>query len=245
MNNRNGRHRMAKPLDERVKKILKELELDPKECLWDCHGTWVMYHRFIEIAGAKNNIEYDLDEVESNSKDGLVCIKCKAFIDRSGSDTPHVTTYGEASPANNKNAYPYAMAEKRAVDRAILKLLGLHGFIYSEDEMPQKEEKIKVEREIPRDIAEPIPPPRDTRKRGQEEYEAMDDDGKLHVNATAESIKKLYLTGDSDNKRKAYLEHVHGVDGDFKLALWYVLQPQSEIRRSLKQLQTVIDKEEV
>ena len=27
------------------------------------------------------------------------------------------------------------MAEKRAIDRAILKLLGLHGFIYSEDEM--------------------------------------------------------------------------------------------------------------
>ena len=27
------------------------------------------------------------------------------------------------------------MAEKRAVDRAILKLLGLHGFVYSEDEM--------------------------------------------------------------------------------------------------------------
>ena len=34
-----------------------------------------------------------------------------------------------------RNAYPYAMAEKRAVDRAILKLLGLHGFVYSEDEM--------------------------------------------------------------------------------------------------------------
>ena len=46
-----------------------------------------------------------------------------------------VTTYGEASPRNTKNAYPYAMAEKRAVDRAILKLLGLHGFVYSEDEM--------------------------------------------------------------------------------------------------------------
>jgi hypothetical protein len=28
-----------------------------------------------------------------------------------------------------------AMAEKRAIDRAYLKLLGLHGFIYSEDEM--------------------------------------------------------------------------------------------------------------
>ena len=50
---------MAKPLDERVKQILKKLGFDPKQCLWDCHGTWVMYHRFIEIAGAKNKIRYE------------------------------------------------------------------------------------------------------------------------------------------------------------------------------------------
>ena len=47
---------MGKPLDDRVKKILKELGLDPKQCLWDCHGTWVMYHRYIEQAGAKNKM---------------------------------------------------------------------------------------------------------------------------------------------------------------------------------------------
>jgi alpha-D-ribose 1-methylphosphonate 5-phosphate C-P lyase len=89
-----------------------------------------MYHRYIEIAGAKNSINYDLTEIETNSKDGIVCIKC---IAKRNGDT--VITYGEASPKNTKNAYPYAMAEKRAVDRAILKLLGLHGFVYSEDEM--------------------------------------------------------------------------------------------------------------
>lgn len=121
---------MAKPLDERVKEILKKLGFDPKQCLWDCHGTWVMYHRYIEIAGAKNSISYDLTEIETNSKDGIVCIKC---IAKRNGDT--VITYGEASPKNTRNAYPYAMAEKRAVDRAILKLLGLHGFVYSEDEM--------------------------------------------------------------------------------------------------------------
>ena len=51
----------------------------------------------------------------------------------------NVITYGEASPRNTKNAYPYAMAEKRAIDRAILKLIGLHGFIYSEDELDVKQ----------------------------------------------------------------------------------------------------------
>ena len=41
---------------------------------------------------------------------------------------------GEAASYNNKNSYPFAMAEKRAKDRVILKLVGLHGDVYSEDE---------------------------------------------------------------------------------------------------------------
>jgi hypothetical protein len=41
---------------------------------------------------------------------------------------------GEAAPYNNKNGYPLAMAEKRAKDRVILKLLQAHGALYSEDE---------------------------------------------------------------------------------------------------------------
>ena len=44
-------------------------------------------------------------------------------------------SYGEASDKNCQNKYPLAMAEKRAKDRVILKLVGLHGYIYSEDEM--------------------------------------------------------------------------------------------------------------
>ena len=122
---------MAKPIDEHAQKILKELKLDPKECLWDCHGTWVMYHRFVEKAGVKKGISIDkLEVVESNTEKGIAVVKCTS----SHSDTT-VITFGEVSPKNNRNAYPFAMAEKRAIDRAYLKLLGLHGFIYSEDEM--------------------------------------------------------------------------------------------------------------
>ncbi len=45
-----------------------------------------------------------------------------------------IETFGEAAPMNNSNGYPVAMAEKRAKDRVILKLVGLHGDVYSEDE---------------------------------------------------------------------------------------------------------------
>jgi len=126
---------MAKPLDKRVTAILKGLGLTKEESLWDCHGTWVMYHRYIEIAGVKKKISIDdLSEIETNSEKGIVVIKCKASLDKM-----KVITYGEASPKNTRNAYPYAMAEKRAIDRAILKLIGLHGFIYSEDELDVKQ----------------------------------------------------------------------------------------------------------
>ena len=112
---------MSKPLDKRVEKILKELDFDPKECLWDCHGTLVMYHRFVEIAGAKSNISYDLYDIERNSIEGVVCIKCVATMSSCTNGSKSVSTYGEAAPSNNKIVYPWAMAEKRAVDRAILK----------------------------------------------------------------------------------------------------------------------------
>ena len=55
---------MGKPIDSRALAILKKYELDQKDdqgqykALWDCHGSWVMYHRYIELAGAKNGIKY-------------------------------------------------------------------------------------------------------------------------------------------------------------------------------------------
>ena len=60
-------------------------------------------------------------------------------------------SFGEAMPSNNKNAYPFAMAEKRAKDRVILKLIGLSGDAYSEDEADDfKEAKPKAKSAPPR-----------------------------------------------------------------------------------------------
>lgn len=223
---------MPKKLDDRVRDILKKLEFDPKECLWETHDQWVMYHRYVEIAGAKNGIWYNLFDVENNSTEGFVAVKCTAFMLK---ETPtengkemkqiSITTYGEASPKNYKSSpkqpyYPYAMAEKRAVDRAILKLIGLHGFIYSEDEMDHtntKEEKVHVP-----NVKE-------------QAYLDMSDDEKELINDNAEEIKRLYLTGDKDKKTSAFNDFYKDKSNEYKLALWHVLSRQSEIRRDLKQ----------
>lgn len=121
---------MAKPVAKHIQDILKTYELDPKEALWDCHGTWVMYHRYCEIIAAKAGIKFDPPQIVEARTADKVAVLCVAghMGDRSE------WSFGEAAPSNNKNAYIYAMAEKRAKDRVILKLVGLAGFVYSEEE---------------------------------------------------------------------------------------------------------------
>lgn len=49
-----------------------------------------------------------------------------------------VETYGEASPKNCRNSYPVAMAEKRALSRAVLKSADLYELgVYGEDEIEE------------------------------------------------------------------------------------------------------------
>jgi hypothetical protein len=98
--------------------------------VWDCHGTWVAYHRTLEKIAAKTNITFDMPTIiESDCGKGVVAICVAGHMDKRTE-----WSFGEAAPKNNKNAYPYAMAEKRAKDRVILKLVGLHGLVYSEEE---------------------------------------------------------------------------------------------------------------
>lgn len=121
---------MAKRLDPVIAETLKKFGFGP-DAAWDCHGTWVVYHRVLEQIAAKAGIYFDAPIVlEANGTARSVAL----CVHGSMGDGSSEWSIGEASPANNKNAYPYAMAEKRAKDRVILKLIGLHGLAYSEDE---------------------------------------------------------------------------------------------------------------
>ena len=138
-------------IDPIVKDILNELKFNPDDCLWQKHNATCMKHRYIEIAGQMKGVVIEsLEEIEKNSKEGVVAIKCTASLKDN-----RVITYGEATPKNNTNAYPYAMAEKRAIDRAVLKLIGIHGFVYSEDEVDKSFESLPINKPIAKHIASP------------------------------------------------------------------------------------------
>lgn len=119
-------------LDPRIEAIRKKYELQADD-FWQIpqNKQWVCKHSALEIVAAKEGLKFDLPTIlEAYSQNGTVAIVTGAHMgDR------YEWATGEASPKNNKNAYPWAMAEKRAKDRVVLKLVGIHGLVYSEDEL--------------------------------------------------------------------------------------------------------------
>ena len=121
---------MAKKLPARLQEILKDIGLTERQAIWDCHGTPVVLHKALEKVAAHYNVVFDQPQIiacDVAAKEAVICV------------TGHMAeatewSIGEAAPYNNKNSYPFAMAEKRAKDRVILKLVGLHGDVYSEEE---------------------------------------------------------------------------------------------------------------
>ncbi len=88
--------------------------------------NWIIKHNALEKVATQEKINWKL-EVLNFSPD--IVVKCIATHgDRV------VESLGEASPKNTIINHPYAMAEKRAIDRCILKLLNAHAYIYSETE---------------------------------------------------------------------------------------------------------------
>ena len=80
---------------------------------------------------AKAGIWFDAPViVEAKGEAGIATILVTGHM----GDDESAWSIGEASPKNTKQSYPWAMAEKRAKDRVILKLIGLSGHVYSEEE---------------------------------------------------------------------------------------------------------------
>jgi len=146
---------MAKKLDPQIVEIIKQYGEDANEALWDCHGTWVMYHKAVERVAAKAGVVYDMPQII----EGNTGAKTAAIVVSARLGDRMEWSFGEASPANNKNAYHYAMAEKRGKDRVVLKLVGLAGMVYSEEESDDFKPQSKQD-----EPAKPQPAKADSRK---------------------------------------------------------------------------------
>ena len=165
---------MAKTnIPEKVVEIIKELKMTKEQTLWDCHGTWVMYHKALEKIAAHKGVTFDEPKVIHSD----VALKSVVMLVTGRMDQRTEWSFGEATPANNKNAYPFAMSEKRAKDRVILKLVGLHGDVYSDTEIDkQAQDDIKA-----RATKEKKDPPNDKPGKNLEEKKELTEEEKKEL----------------------------------------------------------------
>ena len=79
---------------------------------------------------AKNEIDISYDLIYNSNDLKYIIIKATATM-----GDKVVETFGECSPQNNQNSYGVAIAEKRAMSRAVLKLAGFYQHqVFGEDE---------------------------------------------------------------------------------------------------------------
>tara|TARA_R110002012_G_scaffold69193_4_gene179205 strand:+ start:926 stop:1309 length:384 start_codon:yes stop_codon:yes gene_type:complete len=115
---------------QRLNQMYKEYNLLPEDMFKEQSQGWTIFKRqgIDKIqAAAKINITYNPIVVE---KDFVVM---KASAKMNGQD---IETFGEADRNSNcRQKYPVAMAEKRAMSRAVLKLTGFYALgHFGEDE---------------------------------------------------------------------------------------------------------------
>ena len=130
-------------IPENISNLLKEVGANSSD-VWEVRrGTWVVKHKALERIATHLKIKFDSPKIiHADMESKQVAIEVNGSA---GENT--AWSIGEAAPYNNKNTYPFAMAEKRAKDRVILKLAGIHGDAYSEEEADDFKEPKKSEAE--------------------------------------------------------------------------------------------------
>lgn len=118
---------------EELKKLSDKYDMKRDHFHKDPRGFTIMTRRGVEHlqANIKAVVTFETVPEWSDPSEGRYCVKAYGKC-----EIGQVETYGEVSKSNNRNQYPIAMAEKRALSRAILKLAGFYQLqVYAEDEL--------------------------------------------------------------------------------------------------------------
>lgn len=123
-------------LDPRIEAIRKEYDLAADD-FWKIkqNGQWVCKHAALEVISVKAEIKWFPPQILE--MDAVKLVTSMIVTGKMGDRLEWST--GETNPTNysvtgRQPAYPWAMSEKRAKDRVILKLVGIHGLVYSDAE---------------------------------------------------------------------------------------------------------------
>lgn len=164
---------------DRIKEILGKYGEPVEGSVWKVQGQTVILHKALERVAARAGIVFDPPVVLRAEREEAV-ILVTGRLKLQGELPPDAEpgkfyavetgqrmewSIGEAlvnvnyRVSGRQAAYVYAMAEKRAKDRVILKLIELHGYAYSEDEADDfrdgKPRLVQREREPFSEVQEP------------------------------------------------------------------------------------------
>src|SRR3954452_25345486 len=102
--------------------------------IWRVQGQAVIYHKALERIAAQAGIAFGPPTILRAERDEAVIVATGSMGERTEWSIGEALVNVNYRVSGRQAAYVYAMAEKRAKDRVILKLGGLHGLLYSEEE---------------------------------------------------------------------------------------------------------------
>jgi hypothetical protein len=152
---------MSATTDKQIADILATYGEPLAGNVWRVQGTAVIYHKTLERLAAQAQIAFAPPQILRAERDEAVILVTGEVQMANDGGVRREWSIGEALIGVNyrvsgkQAAYVFAMAEKRAKDRVILKLIGLHGLLYSEDEADEFKPTQETREQTRRDAGEP------------------------------------------------------------------------------------------
>jgi hypothetical protein len=120
--------------DKKIAEVLAKFGEPMAGNVWRVQGTAVIYHKALERIAAQAKIQFDPPTIVRAERDEAVILVTGRMGERMEWSIGEALVGINYRVSGKQAAYVYAMAEKRAKDRVILKLIELHGLVYSEEE---------------------------------------------------------------------------------------------------------------
>jgi hypothetical protein len=120
--------------DQKIADVLAKFGEPMAGNVWRVQGTAVIYHKALERIAAQAQIRFDPPSIVRAERDEAVILVTGRMGEKMEWSIGEALIGTNYRVSGRQAAYVYAMAEKRAKDRVILKLIELHGLVYSEEE---------------------------------------------------------------------------------------------------------------
>jgi hypothetical protein len=151
--------------------------------VWRVQGTAVIYHKALERIAAHAKIRFDIPTIIRAERDEAVLMVVGHMSDRTEWSVGEAVIGVNYRVSGKQAAYVWAMAEKRAKDRVILKLIELSGDLYSEEEADDLKD------------ARPLSTPSsESSQDNQQELEPVDESKTTYIKTCRDKIAQPSIT---------------------------------------------------